>query len=109
MIEDSTFEKHLIKVGQSATENDTIIKEAKPTDLWFHLSNLPSCHVIVENSKKTPVTKQIIKYCASLCKQNTKYKKLKKIKVNYTEIRNVRLTDTPGRVILKGKVNTLTI
>lgn len=107
--QDTTFENNLIKIGKNAEENDQIIKEAKQTDLWFHLSELPSCHVIIVCSKEFPVTKQMINYCAQLVKENTKYKDLAKVKVNYTEIKNVKRTEIKGKVILKGKVSSIIV
>jgi len=102
--EDTTFENNLIRIGENQEENDQIITEAKQTDLWFHLHNMSSCHLILSCSKKYPATKQMIYYCAVLVKDNTKFKNLSKVSVNYTEIRNVKKTDIKGKVILKDKI-----
>jgi len=107
--EDITFENNLIKIGKNAEENDKIIKEAKQTDLWFHLSGLPSCHVIISCSKEFPVNKQMINHCSLLVKENTKYKDLAKVTVNYTEIKNVKRTETKGKVTLKGKIMSIVV
>ncbi|QKF94131.1 DUF814 protein [Fadolivirus algeromassiliense] len=107
--EDNTFENNLIRIGQNAEENDQIISEAKQTDLWFHLANLPSCHIIMSCSNEFPVTKQMITYCCQLTKENTKYRDLPKVKVNYTIIKNVKKTEVKGKVILKGKLNEMTV
>ncbi len=109
MKEDQTFDNNLIRIGENANENDEIIGQSKQTDVWFHLDNLPSCHVVIECDKKNPINKQMINYCASLCKDNTKYRNYKKLKVKYTEIKNVKRTETPGKVIIKGKSNTISI
>ena len=42
-IEGKTFE---YEIGKSSQENHDIIDKANPYDLWFHVSNYPSCHVI---------------------------------------------------------------
>lgn len=105
--EDTTFENNKIKIGENAEDNDQIIKEAKQTDVWFHLSNLPSCHVIIECSRDFPITSQMINYCGFLVKENTKYKNFQRVKVNYTEIKNVKRTEIKGKVILKGKIYTI--
>ncbi|AYV82331.1 MAG: protein of unknown function DUF814 [Homavirus sp.] len=107
--EDDSYPNNKIKIGENKEENDTLVKSAKDTDIWFHLSNLPSCHVILECDKKNEATKDMIRYCAQLVKQNTKYKNFSKLKVTYTEIRNVRRTSTVGMVILKGKTNDIVI
>jgi len=107
--EDQIFPNNLIRIGQNAKENDELVKNSKETDIWFHISGLPSCHVIIEVSKDFPITKQMIYYCANLVKENTKYKNVPKIKINYTEIKNVSRTNVPGKVIIKGKINSVTI
>ena len=107
--EDTTFEGNLIKVGTCAEENDQLISDAKQTDIWFHLHNLPSCHVVIESSSDYPVTKQMIAYCANVTKQNTKYRDANQVSVIYTAIKNVRKTDTKGKVIVRGKVSHILI
>lgn len=107
--EDTTFPDNLIRIGENKEDNDLIISEAKQNDIWFHLDGLPSCHIIIFNDKKNPVTKTMINYCAQLVKENTKYKDHKNIKINYCPIKNVRRTDEKGKVILKSKPETVTI
>lgn len=107
--EDYTYENNLIRIGENAEDNDKIISESKQTDLWFHLKNLPSCHVILTCSKEFPVSKNMINYCASLCKENTKFKNLPKVTVNYTNIKNIRKTEIKGKVVIIGKALSLTL
>ena len=105
--DDKYGEKNII-IGQYAEENDEIIKNAKQSDLWFHLAKLPSCHVILSSNCK-PLDNNMIKYCAQLTKENSKYKNINLVTVNYTEIKNVKRTEKKGQVILKGKINSLVI
>jgi predicted ribosome quality control (RQC) complex YloA/Tae2 family protein len=107
--EDKSFENNLIKIGETQEENDQIIKEGKQTDIWFHLAHLPSCHIIISSSNKYPATKQMINYCASLVKAYTKFKNIPKVTVNYTFLKNIRRTETPGKVEIKGKLNTIIV
>lgn len=93
--QDTTY---TIYIGENAKENWELIDQASQNDLWFHLDNLPSPHVIlcVENKK---IPKQIIKECALLCQSNSKYSNLKKISVIYTEIKHVSKDKQVGSVI----------
>jgi predicted ribosome quality control (RQC) complex YloA/Tae2 family protein len=101
---DNQFENNPIKIGQNAVENTMIISDSTQTDMWFHLADFPSCHLIIENSTKYPISTQMIQYCAEKVKENTKYKNIPKVKVNYTSIKNVHKTKTPGLVNLTGKI-----
>ena len=90
-------------IGGSAKENFEIIDSAKPDDLWFHVDNLPSCHVIAAISDITDKSKKDIRYIikkgALLCKKYSKYKSMSNLPITYTYISNVHKTDVIGSVI----------
>lgn len=85
-----------IKIGRSAIENTELVQNANKSDIWFHLSDSPSCHVVLE-TKLNKVPRQVISRCAHLCKMHSKT--LAKNKVIYTQIENVQTTRIPGQVI----------
>lgn len=107
--EDYTFENNIIKIGENSNENDIIISNATQNDLWFHLANLPSCHVILSCSKNHKATIQMINYCANLVKENTKFKNLQRVKVHYVPIKNIRKTDVKGKIIINGRPSEVVI
>ena len=37
------------KIGTCAKNNFELIDQANTNDLWFHLNNESSCHVIIDN------------------------------------------------------------
>jgi predicted ribosome quality control (RQC) complex YloA/Tae2 family protein len=87
-------------IGKNAQGNWNIIDEANSDDIWFHIADSPSCHVIanvhLDLNKKEK--KYVIKQGALLCKQNSKYKSEKNLKVSYTKIKNVKKTEQVGSV-----------
>ena len=95
------------KIGQNAKENWELLDLPKDY-IWFHLKSFPSCHVIVE--KEEPDNNEILEG-AKICLENTKYRNLKNIKVNYTKIENIVKADKVGAVTFKSnrKVNTIMI
>jgi len=98
-----------VYVGHNAIENWQIIDISKPNDLWFHLQDMPSSHVVLSipsNIKK--VSKQTINKCALLCKEHSKMANYKNIKVIYTDIRNIKKSTEIGSVITK-KTTTIII
>ena len=114
------------KVGSSAKNNFELIDQADPNDLWFHLHNESSCHVIAcfKNIQYTTrddelpnfydinfddlekkEKQQIIKQGALLCKQYSKLKSAKNVPIIYTKIEDVQKTDVVGSVLTsKGKI-----
>ncbi len=90
---------YTIIIGKNKNENWSIIDDASGSDLWFHISEMPSCHVILKNDEKiNSVPRQVIKRCASLCKINSSSKTLSKCDVIYASISNVKKTSIVGQV-----------
>jgi predicted ribosome quality control (RQC) complex YloA/Tae2 family protein len=94
-------------IGQNASDNFFVLDNSKPTDIWFHLKDISSCHVVasipedIKIDKKT--MKKIINTGALLCKQNTlKAKSMYNIPVMYTFVEHVAKTKVPGSVIAEN-------
>ncbi len=88
-----------ILIGKNAKGNEEIIKKSHKDSLWFHFDNISSAHIILQNSGDIIPKKYINQVAAKLFE----YKKSapKNSKVIYTEIRNIKLTNTLGTVIPK--------
>ena len=90
-------------VGTNAQDNFAVIDSADPDDVWFHVKDLPSCHVVAKipddvDSKKELLS--IIKRGAIICKQHSKYTSTQNLEIVYTRIKNVKKTNVPGSVLL---------
>jgi predicted ribosome quality control (RQC) complex YloA/Tae2 family protein len=94
-----------IVVGQSAQENWDMI-EFDTDKVWLHLNSFPSCHVIIDDIAPNEDT---IIYAARLCKDYTKYRNLKNVKVCYTKCSNLIKGTDVGSVIYKSKRKVDTI
>lgn len=84
------------KIGQSAKENWQILDEASKDDIFFHLTSFPSCYVIL--SMNDDPTIYTLKECAKLCLENTKYKDMKGVYVDYTYCENVKKGRKTGEI-----------
>ena len=108
------------KVGKNAGNNFEIIDQADKSDLWFHINNTSSCHVIAclknitfnkyddelpnyydidFDSLDKKQQQQIVKQGAVLCKQFSRLKNQKNVEIIYTKIENVFKTEPVGSVI----------
>jgi predicted ribosome quality control (RQC) complex YloA/Tae2 family protein len=88
-------------IGKNKNENFDVIDKGDSDDLWFHVNDTSSCHVVAiipkDLSKKD--IKYIVKMGALLCKQNTsKIKNQDGIEIIYTQIKNIEKTNIPGCV-----------
>jgi predicted ribosome quality control (RQC) complex YloA/Tae2 family protein len=91
-------------VGENAQDNFDIIDASEPDDIWFHMSNISSCHVVAKmplnNKLNRKQIHKIIVQGAQLCKQHSRLKSQKDVQITYTKIRNVNKTDIVGSVML---------
>jgi predicted ribosome quality control (RQC) complex YloA/Tae2 family protein len=91
--------EYTLIIGQNAHENDLIRKGKHPLDIWFHLHNVPSCHIILE-SRGDNIPKRYLYTIQQLLLKYTPRAPLN-VKTIYTEIRYIKNTPTPGSVITK--------
>ncbi|MDR0579436.1 MAG: NFACT RNA binding domain-containing protein [Campylobacteraceae bacterium] len=94
-----------VMVGKSEKGNAELLKVAKKNDIWFHVKDIPSSHVILKTDKKS-VSDNTIAFCAKLClsfsgvntgvyevdytkRQNLKV--IEKAHVNYVDYKTIRV------------------
>ncbi|QKF74246.1 putative ribosome quality control (RQC) complex component, YloA/Tae2 family [Aliarcobacter faecis] len=99
------FEGYKIMLGSNERENIYLLENSKASDFWFHLKDRPSCHVIVQNSKKElPLT--VIEKAATLCaKFSVDFSGA--YEVDFTQRRNVKIQY--GANVLYNPYTTTTI
>jgi len=90
---------YTIYAGKSAKGNDKLLDESSQHDIWFHVEDGPSAHIILRNPTNLAINKiprQVIKRCACICKASTKLSS--KCNIIYTERANIEKTATLGCV-----------
>lgn len=99
-------------IGKNATDNFNIIDKSNENDLWFHINDSPSCHVIAcihEYNIDKKDLKYIIKQGGIICKQYSKYKSDKNVEIIYTSIKNIQKTNIIGTVLTQNTKSILII
>jgi|SRR6056300_1046238 predicted ribosome quality control (RQC) complex YloA/Tae2 family protein len=97
------------RIGENAQDNFDIIDMSSPDDIWFHVNEMSSCHVIaviptdIKLSRKQ--LQKLITQGALLCKMNSKYKSVKKLNIIYSKLSNIVKTEVVGQVnVVDGKI-----
>ena len=101
--------KYTIHSGKSAKGNDRLLDESSPSDIWFHIADGPSSHIILSNPTNLAINKiprQVIKRCACICKASAKLST--KCAIIYTERANVEKTEVLG-CVTTANVRTIQI
>ena len=99
------FEGFKIMLGTSERENIYLLENSKASDFWFHLKDRPSCHVIVQNTKKE-LPLSIVNQAATLCaKFSVDFGGT--YEVDYTQRRNVKIQS--GANVLYNLYSTVVV
>jgi len=91
-------------IGKNSADNFAVLDAADENDMWFHLQDVPSCHVVASLKDHDMANKKelhkIIVAGACLCKKNTaKYASTSYVEVIYTKVKNVVKTEVIGSVL----------
>ena len=94
-----------INIGKNAKHNWQLIDSAHPGDIWFHVDSYASSHIVINLNGLSyddfiKSNKNIITYCATICKSKSKAKDEKKVKIIYTQISNIKKGKDMGSVII---------
>ncbi|MGY4706159.1 Rqc2 family fibronectin-binding protein [Candidatus Bipolaricaulota sp. J31] len=78
-----------VLVGRSARENERLVREAHPRDIWLHARGVPGAHVIVKSAGQD-VPREVLEEAARLAAWHSKARYDTKVAVTYTEVRYLR-------------------
>jgi len=99
------IEGYKVQLGKNEKGNIEVLKNARAKDVWLHLKEQPSCHVIITTDKQN-LPENIIKSAARLCVDFTTTSKDKYL-VDYTPRREVTIQS--GANVLYNKYKTIEI
>ena len=85
------IEGYKIMLGKNEHGNISLLKSAKMSDIWMHLKDMPSTHVIIRNEKKSPPF-AVLEFAAKLCVQFSAVQAGSYL-VDFTQRRNVKMRD----------------
>jgi predicted ribosome quality control (RQC) complex YloA/Tae2 family protein len=98
----------VVWVGKTDADNDRLsLKEARPSDYWFHVRGMPGSHVILRSRPDMEPDRQTLKQAAAIAAYHSKARKGGVTPVSYTLARHVtkQRGDRSGTVeIRKEKV-----
>lgn len=83
--------EYKILVGRNEKGNLNLLKNAKKDDIWLHLKDIASSHVIIKTQKAMPEL-EVLKFAAKLCVEFS-VKGAGKYEVDYTKRANVKIND----------------
>jgi len=104
-IETFLIEGYKVQLGKNEKGNISVLQNARAKDVWIHMKDRPSCHVIIRTDKQNlPI--HIIQSAARLCVDFTMFEKDRYL-VDYTPRREVTIQH--GANVLYNKYKTIEI
>ena len=88
--------EYTILIGKNSKGNEEIIKLSNQNDMWFHIDNISSPHIILQNNGDI-ISKRYLNFIATMF-QEYKNNLPKRYNIIYTEVKNVKLTSKLGTV-----------
>ena len=85
------IEGYNIYVGKNEKGNEELLKKAKANDIWMHIKDIPSAHVIIRTNKQN-IPETILKEAAKLC-VDFSVDKSGDYLVDFTQRRNVKIKE----------------
>ncbi|SFV67802.1 Fibronectin/fibrinogen-binding protein [hydrothermal vent metagenome] len=104
-IETFWIEGYKVELGKNEKGNIALLQNAKARDIWLHLRERPSCHVIIHTDKQQ-LPQNIIQAAARLCVDFTTTSKDRYL-VDYTPRREVSIQN--GANVLYNKYKTIEV
>lgn len=81
---------HALIYGRSGSENDAVLREASPDDLWFHVRSGPGGHVVLRASGDREPSDEVLRMAASLAAGLSRWRVDARAEVSFTRVRHVR-------------------
>jgi len=104
-IETFWIEGYKVELGKNEKGNISLLRSAKARDIWLHMRERPSCHVIIHTDKQQ-LPMKIIETAARLCVDFTTTAK-DRYEVDYTPRREVTIQS--GANVLYNKYKTVEV
>lgn len=99
------IEGYKVLVGRNANENQKLLEIAKANDLWMHIRDVRSSHVIIKTDKQN-LPESVIRAAAKLC-VDFSVKSPGDYEVDYTKRKFVKVQE--GSSVLYNKYDTIRV
>ncbi len=99
------IEDYKVMVGRNSSENQKLLGLAKSNDIWMHIRDLPSSHVIIKTDKQN-LPNSVIEAAAKLC-VDFSVKNAGEYEVDYTKRKFVKIQE--GSSVLYTKYDTIRV
>jgi predicted ribosome quality control (RQC) complex YloA/Tae2 family protein len=99
------IEDYKVLVGRNSSENQKLLEIAKANDIWMHIRDIPSSHVIIRTDKQS-LPESVIASAAKLC-VDFSIQRAGDYEVDYTKRKFIRVQE--GSNVLYNQYQTIKV
>ena len=105
-----SIEGHVVLVGRNAEENDQLLRDAGPEDVWMHARDVSGSHVIVRRDGRREIPERVLRKAAGLAAHYSKAKGERRVDVTIAAAKHVRKPrSAPAGLVIVRHEDTLTV
>jgi len=105
-----TIDGYRVLVGRNAAENDRLLREAAPDDVWMHARRVAGSHVIVRRGGRGEIPRSVLVEAAKLAARYSKAKGERRVEVSMAAAKHVRKPKrAPAGLVIVDHEDTLTV
>ena len=79
-----------VLIGRNARDNDRLLREAAPNDLWLHAKGFAGSHVIIKRGGRNEIPDAVVRRAARLAAEHSKASGERHVEVVVAEAKHVR-------------------
>jgi predicted ribosome quality control (RQC) complex YloA/Tae2 family protein len=99
------IDDYKVLVGRNSQENQKLLQLAKANDIWMHIRDIPSSHILIKTDKQN-LPKSVIESASKLC-VDFSVKRAGEYEVDYTKRKFVKVQN--GSNVLYNKYETIRV
>ena len=101
---------HSIRVGRNARDNEALVRQSHPDDLWLHVRGFTGAHVVIRRNGKQPIPGPVIRRAAVLAARFSQVAKEPRVTVSYTPVKYLRKPKgSPPGLVIASREDTLVV
>ena len=99
-----------IRIGRNARENDRLLREAAPDDVWLHAKGCAGSHVIIHRGGRREIPDAVVRHAARLAAAHSKARTEGRVEVVMAQAKHVRKPKgAPAGLVNVTQGDTLTV
>jgi len=104
------IEGFAVLVGRSASENDRLLREASPDDVWMHVRGAAGAHVVVRRGGRRAIPDDVLRKAAGLAAHHSNARDERRVTVTMAAAKHVRKPKSaPAGLVIVDSEDTLTV